>query len=429
MTQGEGLQDVENVIQSLEGVSQEIDKIERARKERLKATHGRFNLFTTLLKAHDEVRLHTRYLTHLLDPDGKHDCGGIFLDSFLSTVEQKAVRLKNDGGRKGVRFFELNSEQCECVVNEHYTGDLGDIDIYLEFETAVLVIENKIKAADQPGQLWRYAEYAKKKGKAVYLFYLTLEGHSPSEKSLTNPDDKQGRLDESAVALISYKVHMLRWLETCLQATYSYININQALQQYESVINRLLGNTLEKEDMKTIKEMIKNSPGIIRCSDQIHHALNDVESDCINGFLFELTHALGERNPNFSELRAQAWGGANIKDPARSDLVIWKLTKNVILEYQRSEKSLVIGAFPDGGRRHPENNLKIQEKVKRITAQYPGAKALDRWGVELWLLDGEESFSNKNFLIKMLDSEQRQVKVSECVEKTVRFVEVVDANC
>ncbi len=391
----------EGVVSSLVKVSGEIDKLEHARGVHLKATHGRFNLFTTLLGAHDEVRLHTRYLTHLLDPDGSHDCGRLFLDAFLEVVSLTE---------------NLNGQDCLCVRKEHGTGGLGNIDIYLEFKNAILVIENKIYAEDQQEQLQRYAEYAKSKKKdAVYIFYLTLRGHSPSENS-------RGTLDENEVSLISYEKEVLGWLEKCLQETYSFININQALQQYKTVINQLLGNTLKGKDMEKIKEEIKNNLELVRNSKQIRQALRDIRDDGINLFFSELIHALTEKNKGFF---LESTNG-NITNPARSrpGNVGLGLTEDVIVEYRPKERRLFVGAFPDHNKNYPNKSgiiQKISEANKEINPE-------SWWGLVQWLLSGDECFENDDFVALMMDSESRKEKVDECARKICDFVTAVEAE-
>ncbi len=395
----------EGVVSSLVKISGEIDKLEHAREVHLKATHGRFNLFTTLLGAHDEVRLHTRYLTHLLDPKGSHDCGRQFLDAFLEVVSLAE---------------NLNGQDCLCVRKEHYAGKIDDkqsyIDIYLEFENAVVVIENKIYAEDQQEQLQRYAEYAKSKKKAsVYIFYLTLHGHSPSENS-------RGTLGENEVSLISYEKEVLGWLEKCLQETYSFININQALQQYKTVINQLFGNTLKGKDMEKIKEEIKNNPELIRNSKQIRQVLRDIRDDGINLFFSELIHALTEKDKGFS---LEPTNG-NITNPARSrpGNVGLGLRDDVIVEYRPKERHLFVGAFPDHNKKYPNKSgiiQKISEANEEINPE-------SWWGLVQWLLSGTECFENDDFVARMMDSESRKEKVDECAEKICDFVTAVEAE-
>ena len=201
--------DDDAIIQSLAKIAREIRLKEHAREVQLKATHGRFNVFTTLLDATDEVRLHTRFLAHLLDHKNRHDCERLFLDLFLDVVG----------------LPELRKQECHTVGIEHHTGGRGNIDIYLEFEQAAIVIENKINAGDQEEQLERYAEYARSRREICHIFYLTLDGKKPTSFSLGE------RLEEKDVKCISYKHDILSWLELCLHQTYSFVSINQNIQQ------------------------------------------------------------------------------------------------------------------------------------------------------------------------------------------------------
>ena len=73
----------------LKVLSEIVRDLQIRSEERLKAQHRRFNLFTTLLSAGDEVRLHTRFLHELLNPAGTHDCGDLFLKLFFETLENR----------------------------------------------------------------------------------------------------------------------------------------------------------------------------------------------------------------------------------------------------------------------------------------------------------------------------------------------------
>jgi len=89
-------QDMVNLTDSMPKLANKVHELSLKREERLKATKGRFNLFTTLLKENDETRLHSRYLFHLLDPTATHDCARMFFDLFVETlIENKP--LTHDG--------------------------------------------------------------------------------------------------------------------------------------------------------------------------------------------------------------------------------------------------------------------------------------------------------------------------------------------
>jgi hypothetical protein len=391
----------ETLVQSLAQIAREIEKAEHARQERLKATHGRFNLFTTLLKAHDEVRLHTRYLTHLLDPKGKHDCDGLFLDLFL-----QEVGLSNS----------LTAEACIYVKNEHCTGDLGNIDIYMEFRSAVVVVENKIYAGDQSKQLQRYAEYAQTKGQDVHLFYLTLDGSDPSEQSC-------GSLKDGDYRLISYRGEILKWIEACLQKTYNLVNINQALQQYKAVINQLLGKTMEKQEMAKLAELIKEAPALCGNIRKVNEALIYTRDSIINQFWSELKKELEDRADFDLVLRnGDVDAPANLAHIGRGGKQTGlRLTKQLVLEYRADSCELFVGAFPEIARANKVNEalcLKLKGARPTITAG-------KWWGLECWLHQGNNSFADDEFWAKMVDDSSRKREVSRCVEEICGFVDLV----
>ena len=56
-----------------------------------------FNIFTTLLSVHDEVRLHSRFLAAMLNPKGSHAQGSLFLKLFLQPILPENFNFDYDG--------------------------------------------------------------------------------------------------------------------------------------------------------------------------------------------------------------------------------------------------------------------------------------------------------------------------------------------
>lgn len=236
----------------------EMLRVAKARAdERAEVTHERFNVFTTLHKAHDEVHLHTRFLHCLLDPKGCHDCKDLFLKLFFETLADDPGQNHDDSRAK---FSLPPAESISSVENEVRRVDFGQIDILLEKHKYGIAIENKINAVEQKEQLTRYAGYIEKQhGKENGLvLYLTLNGKRSETHAGIIP-----------YVRISYTKHILNWLEKCLRETYDIIPINQVLQQYRAVVSELTGKNLDKEAMKKISEFITSHPDIIHFRHQI----------------------------------------------------------------------------------------------------------------------------------------------------------------
>jgi PD-(D/E)XK nuclease superfamily len=239
----------------LSAVANILTDARRRSEERAKATHERFNVFTTVLGATDEVRLHTRFLYCLLNPAGLHDCGPLFLDLFFATLKEMHG-VDHDGN--AALFEPAAREKAWEVEKEASRGDHGKIDLLLETQGFGIAIENKIYAYEQEDQLVRYARYLSDKyGNAFRVIYLTLDGK------------KSGTHRGIPYLRISYAEHILQWLEKCLCATYHIIPINQVLLQYREVVRHLTGKTLESAAMKPIYDFIYHHPEIIRFRKEI----------------------------------------------------------------------------------------------------------------------------------------------------------------
>lgn len=227
--------------------------------ERAKATHARFNVFSTLHKETNEVRLHTRFLHCLLDPRGEHDCGSRFLDLFFKTL--KAVNVTDQEGKK-CDFHLPPQNRAWTIYREASRGDYGQIDLLLESSDFGIAIENKINAKEQTDQLSRYAAYLRSRyGEAWCLIYLTLDG----KQGYTAGDEKYVR--------ISYASHVSQWLEECLRESYQIVPINQVLLQYRTVVRRITNQNLDADFMEPIVNFIRQNPDIVRYKQAIQESV------------------------------------------------------------------------------------------------------------------------------------------------------------
>ncbi len=232
-------------------------------EERAKVTHERFNVFTTMLKATDEVRLHTRFIHCLLDPKGSHDCGALFLNLFFQTLNE-SPGFDHDGKKS---TFDVPDKNLEWTVHkEAFRADFGQMDILLECKGHGIAIENKIEANEHRiDQLLSYANYLECQSLEVssLVIYLTLHG----KESYT----AGGR----SYLRISYAEHIMEWLKKCLQATYQIIPINQVLIQYRQVVRQLTNKTLNADSMKEIVKFVRDNPDIIRFRSEIANAAEE----------------------------------------------------------------------------------------------------------------------------------------------------------
>lgn len=291
------MSELSQALGALKTLSEQIYEQQLRSEERLKAQHGRFNVFTTLLKAHDEVRLHTRFIHELLNPEGTHDCGDLFLKLFFETLkEDQALKHNNVRSKEP---WEDYSEQ-RFWAGKEVRKDQGQLDLLLESDSHVLIIENKIWASEGDEQVARYCQYLEsQKPKTGQVLYLTLDG-------------KQAETHNNKAYLrISYREHIMAWLERCLQATYHIVPINQVIIQYQRLVKQLTGQQFEAKTMETIKDFIRHNPVIIKDNPLVSKAIKELHIEVLNRFAQAITESLKQdfsvryrqhmKNENFGE--------------------------------------------------------------------------------------------------------------------------------
>jgi hypothetical protein len=264
---------------ALEQLLEKLREAQTRADKRAMVTHERFNVFTTLLKDSDEVRLHTRFLHCLLDPNGFHDCEDLFLKLFFETLADDPGKNHDNSQAE----FNLPPDKTTwSVENEAYRGDFGRIDILLEQTSFGIAIENKIYHYEEKKQLTRYASYLESRRVPGLVIFLTLDGKPSTTHNGKSP---------IPYIRISYANHILAWLEKCLLKTCDIIPINQVLLQYRAVVLKLTGKNL-KSYMKPIVEFIEKNSDIIRFGDQIREGIAEVRTNFLDWISREIIKEL-----------------------------------------------------------------------------------------------------------------------------------------
>ena len=155
-------------MDKIENLLQQVSIIQKKYDEIAKITGENFNIFSIMRAESDEVRTHSRIIAEFLNPKGIHSQGSIYLELFFEGIESLNDIKQNFDYENAQVLVEEHIGQ----IDKHYSEG-GYIDIVVkDSKENVVVIENKIYACDQKGQLLRY----KKKYPNCELIYLTLEG-------------------------------------------------------------------------------------------------------------------------------------------------------------------------------------------------------------------------------------------------------------
>lgn len=210
-------------------------------KKKIESLKGEnFNVFSILKMERMENRTHSAFINELLNPKGTHLKGGIFLEHFLNVVENSII--------------DPNSSKVELEKPIGKRDDIkktgGRIDIFIsDSKDKILTIENKIDGKDQDAQIERYCNYLKDRNT---VYYLNLEGEPPHKKS-------RGTLKAGEdYYIISYKNHILKWLELCMKETTNEPILRESIKQYIILIKKITHTMDNKEQKELIDIMLRH---------------------------------------------------------------------------------------------------------------------------------------------------------------------------
>lgn len=197
------------------------------------------NLFRVLEIQRREVYL-CRVLAKLIDPTA-HDKGAAFLKLFFDQV------------------LNLPTTISECqktaVYTEYVIDEKRRIDIYIQSIKYNIPIEAKVDAGDQKAQLLDYSHYAEN----AQVYYLTMDGHLPSEYSIANEAEDGGRLREQDYCCISFLQHIVSWIDVCLPLCEDSLSTETILRQLRDILVENSTEQRGKMAMDIANELINNS--------------------------------------------------------------------------------------------------------------------------------------------------------------------------
>ncbi|NDV24441.1 PD-(D/E)XK nuclease family protein [Desulfovibrio sp. JC022] len=203
-----------------------------------------FNILTTVLKSTDEVRLHTRYLYALLNPKGLHYQGTLFLEIFMTAIGYKDwLDYKKTRVRKEYSLIDSKDDDQQ-----------NQVDLYITDGNRHIIVENKLNAVDQKGQIARYAQTIHDKYDLEHtdlLFVYLNKGREPEGRALKwnnegyNIDQSHQTLKNkssgSNICLyisIQYSKEIISWINESIKAINHIESLKFALNDYKVAVDK-----------------------------------------------------------------------------------------------------------------------------------------------------------------------------------------------
>ncbi len=237
-----------------------------------RSTGRKFNVFNIADIERKEVKM-CLVLRNLLDPNGSHQQGSFFLESFCRTVlNLGSEELTND---------ELRKARVKNEYSIHKSK--RRIDIVIITPSRFIPIEVKIKAKDEERQCFDYYEESlSQNDKNAVVFYLTPDGSPPSEVSLAelsedskNITDKKG---SGKIRCISFRDDISQFLSDCIadRKINSVPPVREVLVQLLDTVRAISGYDRSSELTEKIKEVIPKEINLKSLSeDKKNYFLNE----------------------------------------------------------------------------------------------------------------------------------------------------------
>ena len=219
-----------------------------ADRQRAMGKHD-YNIFTLFHGFSDEVNLHSNFIASLLDPNGDHYKGDLFLKLFLETC--------------GIDDFDIDTSMATVF------KEFKHIDIYISDGKKHIILENKVYAKDQPTQIARYIKAIQNKDtedEDICVLYLHPDGELPDKQSFGDYHTRLlGENPSIKFKVISYGKEILEWIDKCKNEVSNITDLNVFLSQYKDVIEMICDRykRIDKMETANLVEIFKKNYAVV----------------------------------------------------------------------------------------------------------------------------------------------------------------------
>lgn len=379
-----------------------------------------FNVFEVLYKRHNEVKLHSRFLSTLLHPNASHKKGKVFLDAFLQLAFPK-------------KEIDLGDPiHLQTFPNEQDKSEYKEIDILVINRVAkkALLIENKIhtkeSVKDGVGQIQGYFNRIDKEDQIpeenIYTVYLTLDGRDPEHTQLAEVND--------GVAL-SYDHHIKAWLDLCLKETVNQPFLRETIQQYKKLLLKMTNDQLDIAHRLAIRDIVSKNEDNFYAAKQLLDNFNHIKWHTVYDFWNEIEAELKDRQYKIIERPSEQ----NITDLTHYEVYrTGQRNKQIcgIVFQVREGLNMRIEYNPDywlyfGSQLSEIRSEAIKAKIELIASETSSNNTGNSWSFWKHFFEKEEdqiylsSFSHKG-TFDLIKADFRQSKIKQMMEELDGFI-------
>ena len=296
------------------------------REEEIRQGKNNYSLLGSVLGIHDEVRLHSRFIYSMINPNGSHFQNDLFLKLFIESINPKILDTFNLG-------------------NAQVFKERDNIDLLIEDGNTFIIIENKLLAGEQKNQISRYIETIKIQNNdefepKIIVVYLSITGKNPSKYSLNeyniNQSNKQIYLQDQSYDYypISYKKSISQWVHKCLDITKEIHNLHNAFYAYQDILNRV-NKTMNSNNVTTFTEYVLSQSqddltAYLQLSAEITHNIHRIWAEHIMNSIMAVD--------KFKELIIDDYENPLFQKPQKGRAIINQLNTNSLIKWLAKDK-------------------------------------------------------------------------------------------
>jgi hypothetical protein len=198
-----------------------------------------------------------------------------------------------------------------------FVGGQGRVDIVIHLRDHLILIENKVDAEDRSWQLKNYADIGEASGKTWHLWYLTKKGTDASEHSHRGVNYRR----------VSYREHILEWLEQCVTSSTDTPALQHALIQYRNLVRKITGKSMTHTTRTALIDLLSVGENL-KAADAIAEALPYAKGAVLFNFFQTIQNALSKIHKR--ALPPSGFPGVEVSEESCNK---WFMTRNLRVKH------------------------------------------------------------------------------------------------
>lgn len=398
----------------LDEISQAMQELRDEKKRTARRLAPDFSVLDMTHQSRRGEVVLSKCFAELLNPEGSHGQGRLFLDKFLEKICGKHTTWA--------------AGNCTVTLEKQANGQRR-IDIYLDFGSAgVIGIENKPWAGDEPNQLSDYAKHLASYKKSWLLLYFC--NREPSKESI-KPDELEKIKKSGNFIHVNYD-QVIAWLDECLNNTCS-IKVQIFIEDLIQFIRLKINQELTVAETNKIVKIITDDYKKIEAAFDIYKSMDDLK----DALLTKLKDDLNANHHNYEFEFNDVLNNKNWLTNRYGDLYINiklpNVSKNISIGFEfvnTNFDNLIFGIFikeKDG--RKETNKDEWNKLTECLKGVYGKGKSSDYWPWYASINQSKlfekdvENWSNNPIPWQMIQSGEMATKMIKLVDEIYKTLE------